>query len=653
MSLGAVNRNNGESNAFSDAWEALSPVQKQAAQWDKGPMLVLAGPGSGKTRVLTCRIASLLDSTRDQKFRILGLTFTNKAADEMRGRVDNFVPGQKDRLFLGTFHSFCADVLRQHGTHLNIKPDFTIYSQNEDLRLILDEAVEKAKKKSRVVSDLDKKTLPVIQKLKSFLVMPEDCRQKFEDASFGERTAAVYSAYEAELSNRNALDFNSLIFKVWQLFTKFPAFAKRYRTVYKYICIDEFQDTNHAQYSLIRSLTGDIHRDIFAVADDDQIIYQWNGASHERVKQFITDFSPDIIQLPLNYRCLPEIVVLANNLIRHNFFRTPDKKPLEAFRHPGNEKSVRLLPCFPSFEDEAAGIATDIEHFHHNHLGEVAILGRNRKLLDGVQIALRNRKLPSGIVQRKDAFESTPVVWLHSMLRLANNNMNDAWLEAVCGSFNQLAQLELDPHDVVMRSQENNLGYFQNWINIVRKNGMNDLTGKIIDEAVNCLALNRNFRRFSASAFAWFEKLKDENSSEETFANYEEEHSVWNELMREITDKLGDEISLEAFLQELQMHSKESSPKPNTITLMTIHGAKGKEFEHVYLAGLVEDELPSFQSIKQGDKSPEMEEERRNCYVAITRAIQSLTLSYATEYRGWVKRPSRFLYEMGLLANLP
>ena len=228
------------------AWEELSPIQKKAAEWNESPLLVLAGPGSGKTKVLTCRIARILDSTPNENFRILGLTFTNKAADEMRSRVINFVPGQEGRIFLGTFHSFCADILRQHGIHLNINPNFQIYSQEIDLQAVLNDAVVEAKKAFNLVNDFDKKTLPVIQRLKSLLIPPENCREVFRDKELAERMAYIYPAYETELSKRNALDFNSLIFKANQLFEKFPVFIQRYQTVYPYICIDEFQDTNKA-----------------------------------------------------------------------------------------------------------------------------------------------------------------------------------------------------------------------------------------------------------------------------------------------------------------------------------------------------------------------------------------------------------------------
>ncbi len=639
------------------AFEELSPIQKQVAEWGDGPLLVLAGPGSGKTRVLTCRIASLLEYSIGSNFRILGLTFTNKAADEMRNRVALLVPGQEDRLFLGTFHSFCSDVLRQHGTHLGINPSFQIYSQNNDLQAVLDEAVEKSKKSSSIVSNLDKKTLLVIQRLKSLLISPENCREIFSDKQFGERIAIIYPAYENELNKRNALDFNSLIFKTYQLFTKFPAFAKRYRTVYQYICLDEFQDTDQAQYGLITALTENIHRNLFIVADDDQIIYQWKGASHERLKEFVTNFSPKVIQLPMNYRCPPEIVNLANNLIQHNFLRTTDKKPLEAFRPTLSENTVRLLNCFPNFEAEANGIAEDIKKFHFEHLSKIVILGRNRKLLDTVYNALNKNNLIAFISQRKDEFESTPFIWLHSILHLATDIHNLHYLEAVNGSFLQLTLIEVDLEKVISQAQALNIGFLQSWLTLVSQKNIGNGVKSIINEILNCLIKSRDFEKFSRFALTWFDSLTktkqsdEDNAYVEAFARFDEEKLVWNELLRDIKLSLGEQITLEAFLQELQMRSKESTPKPNTIILMTIHAAKGKEFDHVYLIGLVEDELPSFQSIKNGDRSLEMEEERRNCFVAITRTIETLTLSYAEKYRNWPKKPSRFLYEMGLLSK--
>ena len=559
----------------------------------------------------------------------------------------------KERFFIGTFHSFCADILRRHGAHLGINPDFNIYSRQEDLRLLLMDAGEEAKETSNATEYFDDKTLSTIQRLKSFLIFPEEAGKFFKNKRFGERMANLYRAYESELQKRNALDFNSLILKTYELFQKFPAFAKRYRTVYRYVCIDEFQDTNHAQYKLVRSLAGDAFDNIFAVADDDQIIYQWNGASHKRIKEFTEDFKPHVLQLPLNYRCPPEIVELANNLIRHNFFRTENKKPLEACKPEGGKDAVRLFRDCHDLKEEAEAVASDIKRLHGSEFGSLAVLGRNRRLLEGFDAVFKKKGLPAIIMQRKDEFESSPMVWLHSVLRLANDTQNQTCLEALCGSFGQLAKIKVDPKDVVFRAQENHLGYLQNWIRLVSEIISDDSVKEIIERTNKHMVVGRNFADFCKYAFDWFRKLQTEKGegtdpSVEMFAGYEEEHDVWNRLYRDIVDKLGEEIPLETFLQELQLHSKESTPSKATIMLMTIHGAKGKEFDHVYLIGLVEDELPSFQSKKKGDDSPEMEEERRNCFVAITRAMKTITLSYANTYRGWPKTPSRFLCEMGL-----
>ena len=639
------------------AWKELSPIQRKAADWSEGPLLVLAGPGSGKTRVLTCRIAHILDSSQDENFRVLGLTFTNKAADEMRSRVTKYVPGQEGRVFLGTFHSFCADILRQHGTHLNINPNFNIYGQEEDLQAILNDAVDEAKNKSNLVRDIHRKTLPVIQRLKSRLILPEACRNRFQDPELAEVMGILYPAYEEQLTKRNALDFNSLILKAYQLFARFPAFAKRYRTVYPYICIDEFQDTNEAQYSLLRALTGNEYRNLFIVADDDQIIYQWNGASHKRIDEFLTGYSAMVVQIPTNYRCPPEIVEIANNLIRHNFLRRPDKEPLQPARTKSGAVTVRLLPRLPDVDGEVSEVARDIKRLHSRHLGSVAVLGRSRRMLGRAEEALCSEGIPAVISQRKDEFESAPLVWLHSTLRLVNDNQNLHHLEAICGSFAQLTQVEVDPEDIVMEARASNLGYLHQWLKYTYQKPLGTLAREGLDQVAQFLRGGTDFRAFCKSALDWLDRLvksqrpEEDDRTIELFARYEEECSVWTELVLDITESLGDELTLEAFLQELQIHSKESPPKPDTVVLMTIHGAKGKEFEHVYLIGLVEDELPSFQSRQKGDASSEMEEERRSCFVAVTRTIETLTLSYAERYWGWPKQPSRFLFEMGVLGE--
>jgi DNA helicase-2/ATP-dependent DNA helicase PcrA len=314
-----------------------------------------------------------------------------------------------------------------------------------------------------------------------------------------------------------------------------------------------------------------------------------------------------------------------------------------------------MLPCFPSEEAEAAGVAADIAQRFGSKPDGVVILARTRKLLHQIEGALRTCGIGAVMPQRKTEFGSSPFQWLHSMLRLANDRQSESNLNAVCGSFAQLHGVGIDPEEVVARAQTENRDFLQEWIKLARGSARDSVTLSLLDQTSLGLGEGRDYRAFSTLALSWFKQLAaSEQSStgdptKEAFALYDEEREVWDELFREISATLGQDATLGSFLQELQMRSKEPLPKPHAVLLMTIHGAKGKEFDHVYLAGLVEDELPSFQSRQKGDQSPEMEEERRNCFVAITRTMKTLTLTYASRYRGWAKQPSRFLFEMGLL----
>ncbi len=299
------------------ALSELTPAQAAATNWGDGPLFVLAGPGSGKTRVLTTRVAKLLAETPDKSFRVMALTFTNKAADEMASRIDAVVPDQQQRATIGTFHSFCMQMLQQHGSHIGINPNFAIYSLESDRADLLKEAI----RANRLDSD-DERFLGMIDKLKAGLIQPEDSAKLFKDSVVGQRVELVYRAYETALRSANALDFGSLIAQAYRLISTFPGVALHYRRAYAYWMFDEFQDTTDGQYRLIKALAGDSFRNVFAVADDDQIIYQWNGASYKQIQRFRADFNPTEIQLHTNYRCPPSIVAAANRLVVHNTQRT-------------------------------------------------------------------------------------------------------------------------------------------------------------------------------------------------------------------------------------------------------------------------------------------------------------------------------------------
>jgi DNA helicase II / ATP-dependent DNA helicase PcrA len=634
-------------SALEAALGNLTDIQRQAVEWGEGPLLVLAGPGSGKTQVLTCRIARLLDASREKNFRILAMTFTNKAADEMKGRVSEFVPDLEERANIGTFHSFCAQVLRQHGVHLGINPDFAIYTTDDDRKAVLDDALRRAAAEGNPVGPDDLRYLSLIDRMKARLIDPASATKVLTRYEDRERIAVVYDLYESELRRLNALDFNSLIFEAHRLATAFPALTARYRTSHPYWLIDEFQDTNTAQYRVVRAFAGNEFRNVFAVADDDQILYQWNGASFKQIQSYLHDFAAAIIQLPTNYRCPPAIVDAANRLVAYNAQRTASKTPLVAAKMgtrfpPAEQIQVRV---FKTDKDEATGIAREILGRGEAEWGKIAVLARTRSLLDGMQAALREQQVPASVAQRRDQFLSAHMRWLVAVLYQAVRPLDRRNIVLLTESFNRVADVTIPADQVIADAETTGRGYLATWLEAARAQPLGaphtrllDLVGRLAGGAAGARpAIDAILEEFASSAPA---------SGEET--DLAEDMVAWRELSRDIASHLGRDAPLEQFLQALQLRSKEPTPKPHTVRLMTIHGAKGTEFDIVYLIGLAEDLMPSFQSRQKGDRSPEMEEERRNCFVAITRTKECLVLSRAERYRGWVKKPSRFLVEMQL-----
>jgi DNA helicase-2/ATP-dependent DNA helicase PcrA len=635
--------------ALDSALSKLTDIQRQAVEWDQGPLLVLAGPGSGKTQVLTCRIARLLDTSRNQNFRILALTFTNKAADEMKTRVGVLVPGLEERATIGTFHSFCGQMLRQHGVHLGINPDFTIYSVDADRQAVLEDALRRASSEGTGVTTDDVKYLTLIDRLKARLIDPSRAAAALTGLEDPEKAALIYQLYEDELRRLNVLDFNSLIFEAYRLITTYPAIAARYRKSYPHWLIDEFQDTNRAQFLLVKALAGEGFASLFAVADDDQIIYQWNGASYAQIQSYLSEFSAQLIQLPTNYRCPPAIVEAANRLVVYNAQRTSTKKPLIAgktvVKYPPEEHIQ--LRRFDTESDEASGLAKEIAARGKKLWGETAVLGRTRALLDRMLGALQEECVPCVIAQRRDDFLSPEFRWFVAALRQIVRPLDRRNLAVLTDSFNRISETGLSVNQVLTDAEATSRGYFTTWLaaatNLSSDSVQSTLLTHIAPAVTNASMVKESVEKILAE-FAVL--LKDPDAE----SDLAEDMAAWKELTRDIYGHIGKNAPLDQFLQELQLRSKEPSPKADTVTLMTVHGAKGKEFDFVYVIGLAEDVMPSFQSRQKGDSSPEMEEERRNCFVAITRTKECLVLSRATSYRGWTKAPSRFLLEMGLLA---
>jgi DNA helicase II / ATP-dependent DNA helicase PcrA len=629
-------------NPLETALAKLTDIQREAVARGDGAMLVLAGPGSGKTQVLTCRIARLLDGGRDKSFRVLALTFTNKAADEMKERVANFVPGLEERANIGTFHSFCGQVLRQHGIHLGIKPDFAIYSQDGDRKAVLEDALKRAGVDAQAV-----RYLGLIDRMKTMLIEPKDAASRLTQTAEVQAVARTYEAYEDELRRLNVLDFNSLIFEAHRLFSSFPAIAVRYRRSYPYWLLDEFQDTNDAQYRLIRAMAGQDFENVFAVADDDQIIYQWNGASFRQIQRFRADFRPQLIQLPTNYRCPPAIVAAANRLVVYNVQRTEAKKPLVAgktdLKLPEHEHIQ--LRTFDSDETEAEEIAKEIAARGKSQWSQTTVLARTRALLERMQKALQAVQVPAVIAQRRDDFLSAEVRWLVACLVQTVRPLDRRNMVVLIDAFNRFAETQVAVDQVLSDAEASGAAYLEVWAETAkRETGDASPRLKLIDAASRLEPASA--KKIVDEILAEFGRQAAGSDPDPDLA---EDLAAWREISNDIGKHFGRNITLDEFLQQLQLRSKDPSPQPNTVALMTVHGAKGREFDFVYLIGLAEDILPSFQSCQKSDGSPEMEEERRNCFVAITRAKESLILSRAKTYRGWRKQPSRFLVEMGLV----
>ena len=632
---------------------SLNANQLEAVQWTDGPLLVLAGPGSGKTRVLTYRIARIVEDSPGKPFRILGLTFTNRAASEMRTRIEGLVPNARNRILLTTFHSFCVDLLRQHGHHIGLRPDFTILPQTVDREAVLDEAIEEARRDYPDFSPRGQQLLPAVDRLLDNCVSTDEALEDLSSRNVdnAQALAAIYSKYRRLMIENNQLDFGCLIAEALGLIEQNPNIRRLTSRIYPYVCVDEFQDTNLAQYRILSHLVNPETKNLFVVADDDQIIYQWNGADPKRLQSLREDFGVTVLQLPENYRCPPPVVEAANKLIQHNLTREFDKAALIAHKH-GYDNDVIRVETFESFEEEADWVASNIASRPAASRCESVVLARTRRLLEPVVDALKANGIDAYIAVRKNEFISNQIIWLHSILRLANARQDREQLRRVCKSFFELAGVNLQVRDIIPDAAAAEGDYLRAWRRAaLSRPQLDHHTRLFLENSVPALSEKLDFRTFSEAAFRWFDELPEVGSqSHDNESEFIQECGTWHELVGEVDHEFGrEQVTLNVLLQGLDLRSKTPSPPKGAIPCYTIHAAKGAEFQHVYLVGLVEDQLPSYWAVKKGADSHEIQEERRNCFVAVTRAESSLTLTYSQEVFGWSKKPSRFLKEMELV----
>ena len=615
--------------------QSLNSNQREAVQWQDGPLLVLAGPGSGKTHVLTMRIARILSETPDARFGVLGLTFTTKAADEMRVRVEYLLGAETPRVRLATFHAFAADVLRLHGSHFGFKPDFRIIARDEERHELLGAAIEESDARNHLPPTADGKSVArAIDHLFREGYGGNDRAPKHL-GTLKPWVQPLCSTYLRLLAESNYLDFGALLIYCLRLFRERPPLVAHYRSIYRFVCVDEYQDTNTVQDQLLRTLCPNPDANLFVVADDDQTIYQWNGADPQRLDGLRDQYHLATVQLPESYRCPPEVVSLANDLIRHNTDRASRKAPLTSLATGSPANSV-VVHTFKDEAEEARWIASDIKE-RSLAPNECVVLARSAKLLQFAEEALRTAGLSPYLPQRKPEFESPLLCFVHSALRLCDRPLDPGSLSLLCAAFGKLTGEQLSPEGIAaqasMHGGESPLRAFVK----AATQGPGDLVAAVRKDLVDRI----NYRDFVHRV------LDNQDAPRELTA---QEVGVWKELDRTVRRNFGGDPTLSQLLQELDLRQKSPPAGTNDLQCLTVHLAKGKEFDHVYLMGLAQQQLPSYYAVRDGGQA--MEEERRNCFVAITRARAKLTLTYAHQYFGYSKEPSQFLAEMGFRNDL-
>ena len=617
----------------------LNRNQRRAVDWNDGPLLILGGPGSGKTAVLTLRLARLLEENDDAA--VLGLASTDKAAAEMRERVDRILGEHTDRVQLCTFHRFAADILGQHGSHLGIRPDFRLITQDEDRVAILEEVIAGLPGGGgRLPADRNN-LLQLIDRLFS-----ESYSGEGRSSSLTSTPAwlpPLFRRYCDALVAANRLDFGSLLHFANRLLREKPAVARVVRLGWTHICVDEFQDTNRAQYDMLRLIAPGRRHNLFDVADDDPIIYQWNGASPRRFDDLRNDYELETVQLPESYRCPPEIVEHANRLIGHNTRLVTTRKTVSVREAVVPYAETVRQAVVGNQTEEAVYVGRDIRA-RGLAPADCAVLGRTNRLVRMAADVLQLAGHAAFVPQRKGEFDSSVPGVLVEALRLANSRHDRVVLRRMCRQWERLTGVAIEPHAVGAAAALAGGDFLRAWADAAADAGPGEgrtALQQISTGLVDGLAFPGIVDSFLDGGWrSWGDGDANESS--------EEEVETWRILHRDIVGEHGRGLTLNTYLQRLDLSSKTPPPAPNAVPCITVHRSKGLQFKHVYLIGMAQEVFPSYRALKGGQRSKEVQEERRSCFVAITRARETLTLTRARQYYGYVKRASQFLGEMGV-----
>ena len=609
-------------------YNTLNKEQKEAVFHVDGPLQILAGAGSGKTRVITHRIAYLIEEIGVRPWNILAITFTNKAAAEMKERVQDIVEFGSDQIWVSTFHSTCVRILRRHIDRLGYDTNFTIYD-SDDQKTVMKDILKRLEVDPKQMKE--RTALSFISKAKDELILPEEFRLNSMGDFRQQKIAQIYEEYQKTLKKSNALDFDDLILQTVELFKTCPEILEQYQERFRYILVDEYQDTNTAQFELIRLLSSK-YRNICVVGDDDQSIYKFRGANINNILDFEKHFSDaKVIKLEQNYRSTKRILEAANEVIRNNTERK--EKTLWTGKEEGEKLHFRH---FDTAFEEAEYIAFDIIKKKRQEIaeyGECAVLYRTNAQSRILEERFVREGIPYELVGGTNFYSRKEIKDMLAYLKTIDNGKDDLAVKRIINVPKRgigAATLNKVQTYAIME----NISFFEALCKAEEIPGLGKSSSKLLSftnmiqvfrSKVKIYGLKKLMEDIlQTTEYQEYLKENEEEDAEDRISNVDE-------LITKITayEESHEEPSLSEFLEEVALVAEiDQMEKGSRVLLMTLHSAKGLEFPVVYLAGMEDGIFPSYMTIVDEDPSA-MEEERRLAYVGITRAMTDLTLTAA------------------------
>lgn len=634
----------------------LNQAQRQAVETTDGPLMILAGAGSGKTRTLVTKIEYLLREKGISPFHILAVTFSNKAAREMRDRVGAESGIDQGALQITTFHSFCARLLRQEARYLGLSRNFTIYDTSETKTIIKNILGKRGISTKEIHPN---EVLNYIDGLKNLGYFLETKNERvLEEVDTDDLFYDFFKEYESELHRSNAVDFGGLITGVLNLFETFPEVLERYQNKYKYVLVDEYQDTNRCQFYLIKYLS-EVKKNICVVGDEDQSIYSWRGADIRNILDFEETFSESqLIKLEQNYRSSKNIIDAATSVISNNIHR----KGKEMWTDNDQGESIRIFECRDDRE-ESNFIANEVKKLKAKSVpsNEIAIFYRTNAQSRQIEDALRKTNIPYRVVAGIKFYERKEIKDMLCYLRCVVNSKDSLALSRIINipargiGVQTLRKFE-------NLAIKNNLSLYESLYEIFVLNNeefeikVSSKVKNALHQFVNIIEEAKAMEEKKTPPSEIYEMLLHESGYYQNLAaekTYEAQARLENleELFSALKQFEETESSptLTAFLETLTLDAEKSNEQEEgEISMMTIHAAKGLEYEYVFVSGNEENVFPSYMSLEDGEDG--VEEERRLFYVAMTRAMKRLYLTFAQGRMLWgsvkFNGPSRFLTEI-------